>query len=365
MKHTIVDRKYRFVSIFDDETGGYIRTGNIDKDGHDTGVDPFMASFPHLIDVGIMGHCANAHLCPVGCYQGGENNCKPNMTLENYKKIVDECTGKCNQFALGGHGDPDCHEDFEEILKYTREHGIVPNYTTSGIAFDEHKAQLSKQYCGAVAVSWYGFDFTTKAIEMLLRAGVTTNIHYVLSKKSIDYAVKLVRGEEKLPSVTMENGEVRKVNAVVFLLHKPVGKGKIVDMLTMDDPRVRWFFEAVDDNHMDAKIGFDSCTIPAIMNLTKHIDPDSTDTCEGGRFSMYITPDMYALPCSFDNQAMRFAFDLSGKKIKDAWDSEQFDMFRFSLHNSCPDCPNRANCMGGCPLVRDIVLCDKEYKELL
>lgn len=72
-RHTIVDRTYRFITVFDDETGAYLRTGILEN-GRDTGVDPFMASFPHLIDVGVMGHCAHGQsgLCAkagIGCYQ--------------------------------------------------------------------------------------------------------------------------------------------------------------------------------------------------------------------------------------------------------------------------------------------------------
>ena len=71
MRHTRVDQKYSFISVFDDENGAYVRTGIIEH-GRDTGKDPFMASFPHLIDVGIMGHCAHGRtgLCAkagIGC----------------------------------------------------------------------------------------------------------------------------------------------------------------------------------------------------------------------------------------------------------------------------------------------------------
>lgn len=45
-----------FLSFFDQNTGKYFRTG-IMKNETDTGTDPFMASFPELLDVGIMGHC--------------------------------------------------------------------------------------------------------------------------------------------------------------------------------------------------------------------------------------------------------------------------------------------------------------------
>ena len=121
MKQVIKDNKYRFVSAFDSETGFYIRTGILDDQGKDTGVDPFMASFPHLIDVGVMGHCIHGKtgLCVkagIGCYQSGLLVEKPNMTVENFRWICEQCKGRCNQLALGGRGDPDQHEQFEELV---------------------------------------------------------------------------------------------------------------------------------------------------------------------------------------------------------------------------------------------------------
>lgn len=94
-----VDRKNRFVAMFNPTTGFYARSGVIDENGHDTGVDPFMTAFPELIDVGVMGHCVHgaSGLCfksGVQCYQNGLKTKEPNMTLENFKRIVDECRGK-------------------------------------------------------------------------------------------------------------------------------------------------------------------------------------------------------------------------------------------------------------------------------
>lgn len=191
MKNTITDKKYRFYSIFDTETGAYLRTGILDDKGKDTGVDPFMASYPHLIDVGIMGHCIHGKtgLCAkagIGCYQSGLLVEQPNMSVDDFRWIAEQSKGKCNQFALGGRGDPDQHEHFEEILKICRENILVPNFTTSGYGMTPEIAKLCKQYCGAVAVSWYRSEYTLNAIQMLLDAGVKTNIHYVLGKNSID-----------------------------------------------------------------------------------------------------------------------------------------------------------------------------------
>ena len=54
MIYIIEDKKYKFKYAFDTETGAYFRTGILDENGLDTGINPFMASYPHLIDVGIM-----------------------------------------------------------------------------------------------------------------------------------------------------------------------------------------------------------------------------------------------------------------------------------------------------------------------
>lgn len=363
MMKRYVDLQAGFVSIFDDKTGFYARTGElVFENGKmiDTGVDPFRASFPQLIDVGIMGHCThgNSGLCKVGCYQGYKNN--PNMTLDNFKKIVDECAiNGCFQLALGGRGDVDQHENFEEIVKYCRENGVVPNFTSSGLGFTSEIAEICKKYCGAVAISWYRSSYTLNAIQMLLDAGVTTNIHYVLGNDSIDEAI------ERLQNNDFPKG----INAVVFLLHKNVGLGKTANILNVNDSKVKQFFELVDsvneNDSIDFKIGFDSCSIPGILNFTKNISRDSLDFCEGGRFSMYISADMVAMPCSFDNQELRWGYDMSnGGNIKMAWESEQFNEFRSHFKTSCKGCPDRDCCMGSCPIRREIVLCGRDCKDL-
>jgi radical SAM protein with 4Fe4S-binding SPASM domain len=354
-----IDKKNKFISCFDPKTGFYMRSGVIEN-GVDTGVDPFMCSYPELIDVGIMGHCVHgaSGLCMksgVQCYQDGLHTKCENMSFENFKRIVDECKGKTWQFALGGRGDVDQHEDFEKILKYCHDNLIVPNFTSSGLGFNEHIIELCKKYCGAVAISWYRQEHTLKAIQMLLDAGIKTNIHYVLGNNSIDEAINRLK----------ENDFPKGVNAVIFLLHKPVGLGREDNCLKNDDPKVSEFFQLIDQGNFNFKIGFDSCTIPGLLNHTKNINHDTMDTCEGGRWSCYITSDMKMLPCSFDNQDLHWAYDISNDTIQNAWDSPQFKDFRNHFRNSCPNCKHRDECRGGCPIRREIILCDSEDKDLV
>jgi radical SAM protein with 4Fe4S-binding SPASM domain len=369
----------------------------------------------------------------IKCYQNGLNVNKPNMSFENFKRIIDEIEGKAFSIALGGRGDSEMHENFGELVEYASSKNIAVAMTSSGIGMTPEKAAICKKYMGAVAISAYSRiskdpiiayrkaleephtaytslddipavftlagmnqncivsdtvaiingkeynlfynqdelsnymngeyelyrvynevqkpNYTLNGVKMLLDAGVTTNIHYVLSNTTIDEAILRLK----------YNGFPAGLNAVIFLLHKPVGLGDESDVLQYDDPRLVEFFAEVDKKH-PFKIGFDSCTVPAILNFSKHINMDSIDTCEAGRFSMYITSDMIALPCSFDNVNQKYAFDLRNGTIQDAWDSDAFNRFRNSFHTSCKGCAKRSKCLGGCPLEPSITLCNSEHK---
>ena len=272
----------------------YLCTG-IFKDGRDTGIAPFAASFPELLDIGIMGHCIHgqAGMCikaGIECYQGGLH----------------------------------------------KKNNNIPNFTSSGYGMTEEIAKLCSEYYGAVAISWYRSEYTLRAVKMLVDARVKTNIHYVLNKYTVHEAV------ERLASHQFPD----EINAVVFLLHKPVGLGKAENIITRGNVKFKELISLVQSGDVGYKIGFDSCTVPALINNSGNIDLDSLDTCEGARWSAYISSDLKMMPCSFDNEDMRWAVDLKKHTIKEAWMSSQFEDFRSRLKTSCPKCTERRFCMG-------------------
>lgn len=359
MKYSVFDKQQKYKYIFDTETGFYMRTGILDDKGNDTGVDPFMSSFPHLIDVGIMGHCIHggSGLCKaagVQCYQSGYSVQKPDMTVEDFENIAMQCRHITNQLSLGGRGDPNQHKAFERILQICRDNDLVPNYTTSGFGMTDEQVRLTREYCGAVAVSWYRSKYTDDAIRRFIDAGCRTNIHYVLSKNSIGEAL------ERLSDKGFANG----INAVIFLMHKPVGQGERENMIVPDGPLLKEFCRPVNEQKVPYKIGFDSCSVPMIVNYCPNISKISLDTCEGARYSCYISSEMVMSPCSFD-RAEKYGVSLKDKTIREVWNSSQFEAFRDSLRKSCPECPDREFCMGGCPIVPDVAICSSNNRKQL
>ena len=225
-----------------------------------------MRAFPELLDVGIMGHCNSGQYCRnagIDCYQKGLTTYAPHMSYENFMEIVKQAAGKTFQIALGGAGDPNKHPQIEDILKSCRAYRIVPNMTTSGFLMTDNEIGLIKQYCGAVAISWYSRlidgkesnQETIDAVERLVKSGCTTNIHYVVSKDTINEAIT------RLEMDSFPKG----VNAVVFILYKPVGNGVIEKVLKNTDSRIERFLSLATKVKHPYRVGFDTCFTPALL----------------------------------------------------------------------------------------------------
>lgn len=338
--------------FFDPRTGMKVRTGILDSKGRETGEEPFQAQYPELIDIGVMETCRCSKLCKLDCYQQAINRTGENMRVSDFRWLIEQSRGKTFQVALGGAGDPDTHEHFEELLKICAENNIVPNFTTSGICLTQASVELAKRYCGVVAVSEHNTDYTERAIRLLVGNGIKTNVHYVLNRDTIDQATRLL--------MQNEIARYQGVNAIVFLLYKPIGLGKQELVLQPTDPKVQKFFEAFDRRKVPYKIGFDSCTSAALVNFSKRFDARYIDYCEGARFSMYIDARLNAMACSFLNGRKEHHRRLNpdtGYGIKEAWNSEEFCRFRKKLKTACPACSKRSQCGGGCPIASSVTLC--------
>lgn len=349
-----IDQKYHFFELFNEKNGTLIRSNIMGTD-----IDAECRSFPELIDIGIMGSChaAQSGLCKmagIDCYQNAANSHKKDMTIEGYSWIIEQCKGKVFQVALGGAGDPNKHIEFEQILKITCDSGIVPNLTTSGYLLKQKELELIKEYCGAVAVSYYSRlidkvesnNVTREAIDRFVKAGCVTNIHYVVSDYTIDEAIY------RLENLIWPKG----IAAIIFILYKPIGLG-VREKKVKKDERLQRFMNLVLKNKYPFNIGFDTCFTPILCDYIDLISFESIDACEAAKFSMYIDCDLVAYPCSFDNQLGRYKELLNPKLIQEVWDGKKFQKFRNMSKETCCECSNKKSCLGGCHLDLEIDLC--------
>jgi len=295
--------------------------------------DPFALKFPSMIDIGIMGSCPNK--CEI-CYQGDKT--EPNMTLDNFRRVIEEAKTMTNQVALGGRGDPNLHPHFIDIVKCARQNDIAPNYTTSGINLTDIQIAATKEYCGAVAVSDYGTPHTYEAVKRFMEFGIKTNIHFVVTKHSMPTAIRMIQGYDPWGGRI----DLDKLNAVIFLLFKQQGRGVNLADYSPTPAQTKIFSEVIKEPKSKFKIGMDSCMMNKVLQhreMTK-LEKLCADTCEAGRMSMYITPDMKLLPCSFgdhDLHGIPFTGD-NIRNIQSIWQHEGiFQDFREILKET-PDC---------------------------
>ena len=89
------------------------------------------------------------------------------------------------------------------------------------------------------------------------------------------------------------------------------------------------------------KIGLDSCMVNQTRKFGKFstFQEMSIDTCESGRMSVYVTPNMRLVPCSFADHR-RHGVSLRDKSIEDVWNnSSPFRQCRYRLKLHPDICP--------------------------
>ena len=329
-----------YKTIFNQKTGFFIRLE--DK----AGLEPSWCSFgPELMDISITNWCDKgcAH-----CYK--ESNINGNhLSVADYATILEQAAQmKVLQIALGG-GNPNQHPNFYEMLRLTREEfNIVPSYTTNGRGLSESVLASTKEYCGAVAVSVYEpYTDTFLAIQKLLDHGIHTNIHFVLTNKSVNTAIEWLENPPKI---------LKNINAVIFLNYKPVGRNPRQELLLKNSQKYATFFQLTEKKY-PFKIGFDSCSISGITRFMK-VPSMFIERCEAGRFSMYISEDNKMYPCSFMINKIE-GVPVTKYNIQTVWQSHNsFTRIRAQLsEKKCSGCIVHSDCFGGCPIFPEINLC--------
>ncbi len=332
-------KESEYILGFDRDEGTFIRFGK-------TGKEPFCnVAGPELLDIAITNYCERE--CDF-CYRAS-NRHGSFMKLKDYDLLMGQAEkAGVLQVALGG-GNPNQHPQFVQILQKTRDHNIVPSYTTNGQGMTDEIYAATKQFCGAMAVSWYEpYIDAQEVIKRAVSSGIKINIHFMLNKLSLPQAMEIIEKHNDL---------LKSVNAVVFLNYKPVHSSD--ELCLTDGKEIKDFFESV-KNIKNCKIGFDSCMISFLPLMGDGLLKETVDFCEAARFSAYISENLLLYPCSFMNDISMNGIDLRKHSLQAGWRfGEEFIRMRERLaqpgvqrHSipACQTCENYVMCHGGCPI---------------
>ncbi len=286
------------------------------------GEDNYRKKGPLLLDVSITNRCLRG--CSF-CYKNSKPQGK-DISLEDYALILREARDcGVTQIAIGG-GEPTLHPDFVNILRMTRDVGIIPNYSTNGDYITNNIIDATEKYCGAMAISVYDdINFYKSLLETLNSKKIRVNLHYILTKDKLDNYISLLSNPPEW---------LRKINAIIFLNYKPTNGNYDLILKNADQSKLKLFFKLILSVRF-CSIGFDSCTSSFIENYT-NIDESLFDYCESARRSAYINENLDVLPCSF---YQRTGTNLREVSLKSIWIEDKLFLNHRNQLEICRDCP--------------------------
>lgn len=242
--------------------------------------------------------------CPMTCkfcYKGNSKGNKAiNMSLDTFKAIFEKFPriGKSyilHQIALGITS-LSSSPDFFSICDYIRDNGVIPNVTLNGadnISDNEVSRLVKTLGAMAISINKYNCQSGFNLIERLVNAGgKQINIHYVVSKQSIDFAYELLNNIKSNP-------KLKGLNAIVFLNLKPKNRGQNLDLLPEEEHKklIRYCL------NNNIRWGHDSCGAAKVLrafNKEEYQKYESVvEKCESTKESFYCNAEGKFFPCSF------------------------------------------------------------------
>lgn len=322
--------------LFNKVTGYFVRWGT--SENH----DPIFAPAPEIADIEIsVNGCPNR--CKF-CYKGNTPEAPTNMSFETHKKILDLFPKNLTQVAYGITG-TQTNPDLIKILEYTRNKGIIPNFTLTGIDLTDEMAEKTAKLVGAVAVSVQreNKDVCYNTVQKYNSLGLKqVNIHILMSEQTEDFIYEVLKDIKT-------DSRLAGLNALVFLGVKPKGRAKgQFNSITQDN------FNKIINHCFDNGISFgcDSCSAPKCSTAVdvsskfnskeKESIQQNIEPCESDLFSCYINVKGEFWHCSFaENEPNVQTLNMLEAEdfVRDIWYSAPVENFRQRLLINNRQCP--------------------------
>ncbi len=330
-KKALLSENYNF--LFNKENGYFMRWGKTSDD------DPQFSPYgPEILDLEISSGKCNGR-CKF-CYKdNGDDENTHHLTLDEFKNIFDKMPKTLTQIAFG-ICDIGSNPDFFAMMKYSKDNGVIPNYTCNGLEVTQEVAKRTSELCGAVAVSLVNQKKTYDAIKSFTDYGMTqVNMHYMLSEETYNRAFEVIDDIASDP-------RLEKFNAIVFLQYKPKGKHSDAFNSVLDVEKYKKLTSYCNEKRIN--YGFDSCSAPIFIESiaddpNKEIIETYAEPCESGLFSSYINCFGKFYVCSFAEGEDEWVEGIDvlncDNFIKDVWMNPRLVKWRKRLIKNKRSCP--------------------------
>ena len=299
--------------------------------------------FPIMLDFDLTNICNNR--CP-GCI-GARNENNTTVETDVVKNIIQQLSEVgLKAIIFAGGGDPTCHKDLEEIIKFTKQSGIEVAINTNGYELSNGVINAIAKYC-----TWTRVSIDADSPEMYKKThGMPKEAFYQV----LDNITRLIKTRNELESNT--------TIGTCFLIGPQTVNGiynaaEIAKGLGADNIRFRPFANWNKRKDFTKEVvGTMTTQLKKAKGLSDEqflvsYPKDRCETIIEGRTAEYkdclvpnfitaITPDLKLYSCCrFKNVEKHCIGDLNEKSFKEIWLSPE----RIKVHqriNIQRDCPN-------------------------
>jgi radical SAM protein with 4Fe4S-binding SPASM domain len=272
------------------------------------------------------------------------------LTIDIWKKVIDQLAGlNVSEIILSG-GEPLCHEDAFELISYIRKKPMHVVLSTNGTLIDEDVADKIKRLSvKSVRISLDGpnaqihdtfrgvkgtYDKTIRAIQLLLERKVHVRINSCITKKNSRY----------LPEMQQLSKKLRVNEHNFFIVYFTGRRTNLITHAPFFSPNDREELEYIHKN-----LGV-SVTAPEETGFST--ESNSTINCNVGRAHLVIAPNGNVLPCLVFDREEFVLGNVKQRSIRDIWEnSEMLNMLRAIDMRKTPECgicEYLPSCKGGC-----------------
>ncbi|MFH1358677.1 MAG: radical SAM protein [archaeon] len=286
-------------------------------------------TFPHAIDFTLTNKCNNK--CPL-CFDTGIGADNTTLNLDLAKNIILQFKEVgIKTIVLGGGGDPICHPNLAEILRFINDNNIECAISTNGYGMSDDLIDAIVNCCSFMRISLDadGPDIYKK----------THGMGEEVFKEVVDNVRKLVLAKKQNKSEILIG--------ICYLVGPHTIKGvynatKLAKELSVDNIRIRPFYnwgnmQKPQDEELDSimeelkrcvQLSDENFLVSATTNrfelLSEKKACETYKECNVHHFYTVVSPNAKVYPCYVLKNKEEFCYgDLSKQSFKEIWASEQ------------------------------------------